>query len=354
MTKSIYYPPSTHLSHNKIDKCGKILSSKKSSPSDLELANKEIELWRASHLYPLNTFRTTLINKAKRYKNAIVAQRLKRMSTIIRKLIRFPNMKLSTMQDVAGIRVILDSLKEVYELMDYYTSSKISHELIETYDYIKEPKEDGYRGIHLVFKYRGKNEIAREYDGLRIELQLRTRLQHTWATAVETAGLINKEKYKNGIGNKNWLKFFKLTSEAFELIEYIDKGEKYIKQPKRSAKEVYDDIRNLDEKEHILSRLLNFSNAIKILDKHKVSAEYYIISVIPSKHEVRIYPYKKQNYEMAVRKYSELENGSNNSDSDQVLVSVGDIKNLRIAYPNYFADIREFVDDIIIMKNSNA
>ena len=323
-TKSIYFPPASHISHNKIDKCGHILISAESTPQQLEDANRLIGSWRASHLYPLNTFRSTLIRKVARYESTIVAQRLKRMNTIIRKLIRYPNMQLSTMQDIAGLRAILNSPKEVYD--------------------------DGYRGIHIVFKYVGRNEIAHQYDGLLIELQLRTKLQHTWATAVEAAGIINNEKYKNGRGNKAWLKFFKLASEAFEVIEYLDNSKSLIRKPTRRPIEIYSELAELDKKEHILEKLVNYSNAIDIIDKNNSPATYYIILLLPSQHEVKIYSFTKNEYANAIKIYSELENNAKTSNSDQVLVSVGDIKNLRLAYPSYFADITDFVEEIKILK----
>ena len=326
-TKSIYFPPASHISHNKIDKCGHILISAESTPQQLEDANRLIGSWRASHLYPLNTFRSTLIRKVARYESTIVAQRLKRMNTIIRKLIRYPNMQLSTMQDIAGLRAIVNSPKEVYELKNYYFSSSLSHEVKEYYDYIESPKDDGYRGIHIVFKYVGRNEIAHQYDGLLIELQLRTKLQHTWATAVEAAGIINNEKYKNGRGNKAWLKFFKLASEAFEVIEYLDNSKSLVRKPTRRPIEIYSELAELDKKEHILEKLVNYSNAIDIIDKNNSPATYYIILLLPSQHEVKINSFTKNEYANAIKIYSELENNAKTSNSDQVLVSVGDIKN---------------------------
>jgi putative GTP pyrophosphokinase len=76
----------------------------------LELANR----WRACHAYPINTFQATLRTKIKNCKgDVLVAQRLKRMPTIIDKLVRFPNMQLTTMQDIAGIKAIFDDLNDI-------------------------------------------------------------------------------------------------------------------------------------------------------------------------------------------------------------------------------------------------
>ena len=65
-----------------------------------------INNWRASHAYPLNTFQLTLRRKARKIeRDAIVAQRAKRLESIHAKLARQPSMRMSQMQDIAGCRV---------------------------------------------------------------------------------------------------------------------------------------------------------------------------------------------------------------------------------------------------------
>lgn len=57
--------------------------------------------WRSSHGYPLNTFQMNLRKSARVLDpEADVAQRTKRLHSIATKLDRFPDMKLSQMQDV--------------------------------------------------------------------------------------------------------------------------------------------------------------------------------------------------------------------------------------------------------------
>ncbi len=156
-----------------------------------------------------NNAMATLRSKVKRlgFKAPIIAQRLKRTPSIIRKLQRFPSMSLASMQDIGGIRIVLSSIDDVYKLHDDiiknsgrskhepllppYDYIKSKHEpLLPPYDYIKQPKQDGYRSLHQVFKY--KSEQYSELNGLQIELQIRTKLQHAWATAVETLGIIER------------------------------------------------------------------------------------------------------------------------------------------------------------------
>lgn len=113
-----------------------------------------INNWRASHHYPLNTFQVNLRRTSRRIdEEALVAQRIKRLSSISHKLERFPNMKLSQMQDIGGCRAVVSTVAHVHALYDAYKKSNIKHELSTVDDYIESPRDSGYRGIHLIYKY---------------------------------------------------------------------------------------------------------------------------------------------------------------------------------------------------------
>lgn len=169
--------PTESKSH--INKAGKILVQgnlfSQEYQDALELANR----WRACHAYPINTFQATLRTKIRSCQGeVIVAQRLKRMPTIIDKLSRFPTMQLTTMQDIAGTRAIFENLSDVQLITSKYVHNKnFPHEIVGDYDYISNPRDiDGYRSRHLVYKYRNNQNPS--YNGLRVEIQLRTKLQH--------------------------------------------------------------------------------------------------------------------------------------------------------------------------------
>lgn len=352
--KKAQYPKPVNFSKSHIDHAGKILSSKNAKPEEYEKAFSDISAWRASHLYPMNTFRTTLMRKTRAYKNPVIAQRLKRMPTIIAKLNRHNAPRLSTMQDVGGLRAIVHDLEEVYELKNYYEHAKLPHRHIGTDDYIAKPKSDGYRSVHLVYEYHGMNKIAKKYDGSLIEVQIRTKLQHAWATAVEVAGIMQNEKLKNDEGDEDLLRFFRFVSYAFEYIEFLDDGEKFVPKPTRDPLDIYKEIVRLDHKYKIIERLMVFSQAMNFIDTNKIhkNVKYFILKIDPISKQVEITGYKGSKYHDALKKYAELEKNNKNSHIDQVLVSVGSLKKLKIAYPNYFADMTEFVNKIqIIHKN---
>jgi len=350
--KKSAYPKAVGFSKSQINRYGDILRIASGDVDVYEEAFDGVSAWRAAHLYPLNTFRATLTRRANSLSplnHPIVAQRLKRMPTIVDKLRRNPDMELSRMQDVGGLRVIVDNLKSVYDLKDYYEGARLPHKLVNQKDYIKSPKSDGYRGIHLVFKYAGLNPVAKTYDGSLIELQIRTKLQHTWATAVEVAGLMLQRKLKNDDGDEDWLEFFKYVSRAFEIIEFLDNGKKYIELPKHfDIIKLYKRIKALDQKDKILERLEAFSKAMSFLNSRSEirGRKYFLIVLDPEEKKIRIWGYSGREYRKAIDKYKKLEEENAGTTIDQVLVSAGSLKQLKIAYPNYFADISDFAQKI--------
>jgi (p)ppGpp synthase/HD superfamily hydrolase len=150
------------------------------------LAVNVINNWRACHGYPLNTFQINLRHAARRYDaEPLIAQRTKRLASIAGKLSRFPSMKLTQMQDIGGCRAVVKSVAAVRELDTFYARvSNMKHGLSSRDDYIASPQASGYRGIHLVYRYFSDKKAKEAYNGRKIEMQIRSRYQHAWATAV--------------------------------------------------------------------------------------------------------------------------------------------------------------------------
>ena len=113
----------------------------------------------------------TLKMRAKRLdKRALIAQRLKRLSSIDVKLKRNKHMKISQMQDLGGCRAVLRWPGAVEKLVKLYEESKAKNphvrpELVKKYDYIRNTKAHRYRSIHLVYKpkYRTKSSKRAVY-----------------------------------------------------------------------------------------------------------------------------------------------------------------------------------------------
>jgi ppGpp synthetase/RelA/SpoT-type nucleotidyltranferase len=136
----------------------------------------------------------------------VVSQRLKRHFSIVRKLADEPTMQLTTMQDIAGCRAVVSDLEAVYHLRERLRGTgRVRRE----YDYIARPKVTGYRALHVVVDY---------YDR-RVEVQLRTEVQHEWAIAIERLGGRIGEDLKGGRGPGEIHEFFERVSQAMALEE---------------------------------------------------------------------------------------------------------------------------------------
>ncbi len=203
------------FSRGEVDRAGATLA-RGFNPVALDDYSHALEIinnWRSSHSRPLYTFRFGVRRHAERVDdNALVAQRIKRLSSIRLKLKLSPNMKLSQMQDIGGCRAVVEDVKKVNKLVENYRSSDIKHKLLGTDDYITNPKPSGYRSVHLIYKFFSDKKAT--HNGLRIELQFRSQLQHAWATAVETVGTFTKQALKSSQGQEDWLRFFSLMGTA--------------------------------------------------------------------------------------------------------------------------------------------
>src|SRR6266536_5093371 len=177
---------------------------------DFEEALEIINNWRSSHSYPLNTFQMGLRRTIRHLGSKtpwLVAQRIKRLPAISLKLKLNKSMQLSQMQDIGGCRAVVSSVRQVNELVNLYKASSMKHELIRVTDYIENPSNTGYRSVHLMYRYHSDKNKA-SYNGLRIEMQLRSRLQHAWATAVETVGEFIGQALKSNVGQAPGFRIF--------------------------------------------------------------------------------------------------------------------------------------------------
>jgi len=329
-------------SKKSIIRAGETLVEGKASPSEIEQARELVGRWRACHLYPINTFQSTLRRKAGSYPgDVIVAQRLKRMPTIIDKLKRYPDMKLTTMQDIGGVRAVLGSVDDVYRLArEYKTMGRFAHELVAEYDYIQNPRdEDGYRSLHLIYKY--KNSQNTDYDGLRVELQIRTKLQHTWATAVETMGTFLGQALKSRQGDRGWIDFFAITASAFALRENCAPLPRF---GNLSDGETALAVADAEARLFALDQMRAISVAVDMIAKESSGSSYHLIVLNSLERTVEVTSYDRGSFEQALEDYSKSEkDAAEGMKIEPVLVSAGRIETLRRAYPNFFLDIREFV-----------
>src|SRR5687768_9882450 len=143
--------PKPEFSRGQVNKAGNILRRAQNEVWNMDewvWAYEVLSNWRACHNYPINTFQATIRHRLRTIApDATVAQRLKRFPSIVSKLQRFNGMELARMQDIGGLRAIVDSVPLVRTLEKSYLepNSAFKHVLVSSKDYILLPKNDGYR-----------------------------------------------------------------------------------------------------------------------------------------------------------------------------------------------------------------
>ena len=340
------YPPKPNYSKGQIDRAGISASASKPGSAEYIKSVKIINEWRAAHSYPIHTFYVTLRRKASAItKHALVARRLKRLPTILDKLAnRQQSMSLSRMQDIGGVRAIMPSISQVYELRDMYIQKgRFTHIPKKPHDYIAEPKSSGYRGIHLVYTFnnvQGRSPEARNYDGLNIEVQLRTQLQHEWATAVEIVSTVIQNDLKSSLGDARWLDFFKCMSSVIAILEDSPVLEVHRNW---STQKLFKYTTGLINDLNVFDAIAGWVASVKHISEG--SGGYYHILLLDSKEKsVRVIRFEETELEQANEKLAELEAEASTSGSPEpVLVAAGDIHKIKRAYPNYFLDMKDFL-----------
>lgn len=321
-------------SKKQIDKAGKTLISNAISPMEEEAALEVVNNWRASHAFPLHIITCHLRRISP--DNAVVVQRLKRMDSILGKLKRFPSMSLYRMQDLGGCRVIVQSMDEVDTVIKKLKTSRMRHILKNEHDYIASPKKSGYRSHHMVYQYYS-DKVTDYNKNMLIEIQIRTRLQHLWATAIETMGIYTHSALKASIGDDDILRFCALTSSLFALEE----GLPLVPETPSKRLELIEELREIDSRLKVVNTLKAIRVAINHVKERK-GVGYYLLRLNFKKGRLYIDTFRPSAIELATNAYNRME-AVKDSDTDIVLVSASSFDSLRAAYPNYFTDIAEFI-----------
>jgi putative GTP pyrophosphokinase len=330
-------------SKSKIDKAGEALKKVNLKGQEKDEVLATLSNWRAYHAMPLDTFAKVLKTRIKKIagtdnQNIIVAQRLKRTPSILLKLKTHATMRLSAMQDIGGVRAIIGNVDDVYNLVNTYRTSKSRHKLFALHDYISTPKVDGYRSVHLVYQIKKAPSIF-------IEIQIRSYLQHIWATAVEVFGTLKNSSFKSGHGDKKWLDLFAYLSSVFSLKEKTPVLKKHIgltrSQILNKLKKLIGELKAIEQ--------LNVYTAIYRITSNEVrekgrSGNYSLILLDSHKNTISIQTFSSNQIEEATSAYMEMEKKFYNDENiNLVLVNTGDIKKLEASYPNYFMDTKVLI-----------
>lgn len=335
------FPPSSY-SKRAIRRAGIALAGQ--LPEDAERWEEYVEVfkiahsWRRSHAIPMRHIQQEVRRLVGRVKiQGIAAARMKRMASIRRKL-RNSATSLDRMQDIGGCRAIVESMADLRALIDRYRDGASKHVLSRYTSYLEGPRQSGYRSDHFVFEFVPPSKVTEPFAGRRVELQVRTQLQHSWATAVEAIGLVRREDLKSGEGDADWLRLFKLVSAEHAEAEATPIGEGVPTLRDRRA-----EILELESKLQAISTLQNLKKAFRVAQYYQTNSEYFLIQYdnVAGRVEVRGY-----NRMYAGDSADALQSQERNDSLNTVLVEVAKMEDLRAAYPNYFGDVTLFVKNL--------
>ena len=161
-----------------------------------------------------------------------IKSRLKSPDSIMKKM-RKKNIPMTTegieenIFDIAGIRIICSFKEDIYKMADLLLQQD-DITLIEKKDYIKHPKESGYRSLHLIVEV--PIFLENEKRAMKVEVQLRTIAMDFWAS------LEHKLRYKKDLDEDILEKLSKeLTECALKCADLDQKMENIKKSIEKNA-----------------------------------------------------------------------------------------------------------------------
>ena len=320
-------------SRQRVSKAGNCVRGRTASEEDLAV----IDTWREAHRHVINSFQAILRYRT-RDTGIVVAQRHKRKRTIVDKLNRYPTMQLGRMDDVAGCRLIFETVDDLRKFREVVHGARFNHKLKndkDKYDYIAHPKDSGYRGIHDVYEYDVNSETGRDYKGLLIELQYRTFHQHAWATCVEVVGFLTENQPKFGRGDPRIANILRLASEV--IARSFEDARSCL--PELSNKVVVEQFLALDVELNFMRMLRGLNSADSAISDKKNIILIFREGDDEEEGELEIRSYPEAT--VALRSLFELER--ENPGVDIVLVKGDKPEDVREAFKNYFSDARQFI-----------
>lgn len=319
-----------------------------------------VQNFRELHLYPLMLIKNHLARASVKVdRKIIVARRLKRLSTIIDKLERSSldggktsnSIKMTRMQDIGGCRAIVKNLEQLKLLREKLIKSRSVHKIIRESNYLT-PKESGYGGIHLIYSCFDEREDKFPWKKTKIEVQLRTELQHAWATSLEIIDTLENIKLKtSNEGHAEWRRFFYIAGCL------VAHDEKACILTKDKFEEYQKELSTLELELGVRKKLASyvFSLSVTSDDKliKKLPRNYRGHYLVTMKREP-VEPENKDKVKFAValeafkiKEADEALEALKRDDADPkvliaVLLATDDIKSLKKAYPNYLGSTSQF------------
>lgn len=185
------------LSHSQLTRLGERLKSARLEEADLRLLDEYRRTFATACDVVVQALHAEL-------KQPLTVRGAKSTQAIVEKL-RRQSCRLGQIQDIAGCRLVVDTLPEQDDVLGKIRAlypDAVQHDR-------REAPSHGYRAVHVVVKEQGR----------WVEIQVRTELQHLWANLSEMLADLCGNAVKYGGGPTEVLRVLSMTSDLIERIE---------------------------------------------------------------------------------------------------------------------------------------
>lgn len=236
------------------------------------------------------------------------------------------------MEDLAGCRCILSSRQSIPRLVE---AIKKRLNVTRERDYITDTPSTGYKSYHLTIQDDNNSR-------LKLEIQLRSRVHHNWATLVEITDQVLGTKIKENHDNPDLMEFHRLFSKSESEITIEDKkcllkiadkydyvariGQLFIKN-NREMRSLYNEINSTTDAFFLVETDNQKLNTFAHFSDFREAEEAYI------------------------KRYAELSKDSNSS-ANLLLFHTPqpDFDTISMAYSNYFLTYNELFYRLILYR----
>ena len=164
----------------------------------------------------------------------------------------------SNMQDIAGIRLITQFEGDIYVIVEMI-KSRTDMNIIKTKDYLANPKQSGYKSVHLIVEYDVNSIYG--FQKTLCEIQIRTLAMDFWASIEHSLNY----KYNDEMPEEIKVRLI----NAAESIGHIDTEMGNIKEEIKAAQKIY------RKKTSVNNDIVDGLNALSRYGKKDRTKKYY-------------------------------------------------------------------------------
>jgi len=172
---------------------------------------------------------------------------------------------------MVGCRAIMKDIVEVDTLVNIINITVVGININFTKNILyHDPKESGYRGIHLVYKYH--SDQSKDYDDMKIEIQIALSFSTLGQQRLKLFGTFIKQSLKSSQGERDWLRFLCPMSSAMAITE----GKQRYQIP-LLIRRIKERIARLSAKLEVRGHLTAYKNSIRVLGGRHTTTGLIII-----------------------------------------------------------------------------